>query len=473
MNGRRSELAVAAMAGLTALAFVYAMVVSERAALDHALQLAAPETARPGDDVPLRAFVLEGIGLGEVPSLTEAEVRVELRMGESLRASLVLDASATRTSEGTLRAPSEAGHFELFAEARIGGERVATVRRPLAVTADAPAAPSLAHLTSPLAQFALGPLVVEPSALPPPRFEVRVAGGACVPDQPCGLLVDFGEDGHDLRVVPGAAVREAGSIAREGRTLRASVQVTGPEGDLELVALTGGLPVARRSVRLPVALATPWLSLPEPFVRGGRLVMEVAPPPGRSALIADVSRDGRFVRSVTLPEGTLDGAGRRSAELSFEGLPDGLYRVSLRADPFPTDHVADRLVRLGPAAAPPFDVEGPLAFAFAAAELEDEGLALPAPVSGLEDDRAALEDRRRLVRGLAVAAMLVAAIVLVIAVMRRGLESDAVAAAVLREAGADDHGARRQRLTLALTIAALAFALLAGVALLTVRSFLE
>jgi hypothetical protein len=472
MNGRRSELAVAAMAGLTALAFVYAMVVSERAALHHALQLAAPEAVTPDAEVPLRAFVLEGIGLGEVPSLAEAEVQVVLRRGETTLASVPLRPSATRTSEGTLRAPSEAGPLELFAEARIGGERVATVRRPLDVAADAPSAPSVPRLTSPLSQFALGPLVVEPSALPPPRFDVRVEGGACVPDQPCGLLVDFGEEGHDVRVVPGAAVREAGSIAREGRFLRALVQVTGPEGEVELVALSGGLPLARRSVRLPVALATPLLSLPEPFVRSGRLVMEVAPPPGRSALIADLSRDGRFVRSITLPEGALDAAGRRSVDLSFEGLPDGLYRVSLRADPFPTDHATDRIVRLGAAAAAPFDVEGPLAFAFAAADLEDDGLALPAPVSGLEDDRAALEEGRRLVRGLAIAAMLVAAILLVLAVMRRGLESDAVAAAVLREAGGGDHGVRRQRLTLALTIAALAFALLAGVALLTVRSLL-
>jgi hypothetical protein len=471
MHGRREELALAALAGLTALAFVYAMVVSERASLTHALQLAAPESTLPGAEIPLRAYVLEGIGLGEMPSLTEASVEVELRDGETTLGSVPLRASSTRTSEGALRAPAEAGRFELFAEARIGGARIATVRRPLEVAADAPAAPLLAHLTSPLAQFTLGPLVVEPSALPPPRFEVRVEGGVCVPDQPCGVLVDFGEDGHELRVVPGAAVREAGPIEREGRTLRALVQVTGPEGDAELVALSGGLPVARRSVRLPVALATPWLSLPEPFVRGGRLIMEVAPPPGRRALIADVSRDGRFVRSITLPNGDLDAAGRRSVDLSFEGLPEGIYRVSLRADPFPTDHAADRLVRLGTAAAP-FDVEGPLAFAFAAAEREGEGLALPAPESGLEGDRAALEDRRRVVRGLAVAAMLVATIVLVLAVMRRGLASDAVAAAVLRAAGAEEQHVRRQRLTLALTIAALAFALLAGVALLTARSFL-
>jgi hypothetical protein len=69
--------------------------------------------------------------------------------------------------------------------------------------------------------------------------------------------------------------------------------------------------------------------------------------------------------------------------------------------------------------------------------------------------------------------MLVAAVLIVLAVMRRGIASDAQAARVLREAGAaeDERATRHRRLTLALTVLALAFALLAGTALVAARRF--
>lgn len=471
MNGRRSELAVAVVAGATAIALVYAMLVSERAAVTHALQLAAPDAVAPGADVPLRTFLLFGVSVGDAPTLTASEVTVELLEGDRVLASTTLAASPTSTAEGVLTAPDRAGDFVLHAVARLDGEIVATVARELSVAADAPPAAPLARLAPPLSQFALGPLVIEPSQLPPPAFDARVAGGVCVPDQPCQVLVDLGADGYDVRFEPGPAVTVTAGAEHEGRYARLTLQVTGPEGEGVLCALSNGTPVARRGLRLPVALATPTVALREPFVRDGRLAMELAPPPGRTTLIADLSRDDRFVRTLTLPGGALDEHGRRSVDLSFEGLPDGVYRVSVRADPFPTDHVIDRIVRLGPPAAPPFDADGPLAFAYHAAALEDEGLTLPTLVSGLEGDRARMESGQGLVRGFAIAAMLVAAVLIVLAVMRRGIASDAQAAKVLREAGAteDERAIRHQRLTLALTVLALAFALLAGTALVAAR----
>jgi len=467
---RRSELAIAAAAAGLAVALVYAMLVSERASVTHALQLAAPDAALPGAAVPLRTFLLFGVSPGDAPTLTEGEVTVALLDGEAIVADTTLEPSATSTCEGTLVAPDRSGTFVLHAVARIDGEVVATVARELSVTEDAPASTPLARLAPPLSQFALGPVAIEPSQLPPPAFEARVSGGVCVPDQPCEVLVDLGDAEHDVRFEPGPAVTVRGGAEREGRYARLLVQVTGPEGDGTLVALAGTTPVARRSLRLPVALATPTFAVADPVVRDGVVTVEVAPPPGRTTLIADVSRDGRFVRTITLPGGALDEHGRRRAELSLANLEDGVYRLSVRADPFPTDHVFDRMVRIGPPT-PPLSADAPMALAFEAAALEDEGLALPTLVSGLEADRARMSSGQGMVRGLAIAAMLAAAVLVVLGVMRRGIASDAEAAKVLREAGApeDDHAARHQRLTLALTILALAFALLAGAALVTAR----
>lgn len=477
MNVRASELVLATGAAIAAVALVYAMMLTERSGLDHALSIAAPTQALPGGSIPVRAYVMHGVSVEDVPALVEADVDVWIADGERELARTSLRASpTTTTAEGALTAPDAPGTYSLHAEASTNGSRIATVVRDVVIDADAAPAPELGRLAAPLSQFALGPLVIEASQSPPPAFAVRIESGVCVPERPCAMLVDLGDAALELRVEPGPAVTRIGSIEREGRYLRAQVQVTGSEGELTVVALREGRAVARRSVRLPVGLATPSMVIASPFVRDGHAMLEVAPPPGRSTLLLDVARDGHFVRTVTLTVAEPDDTGHGEVDVDLTDVPPGLVRLQLRADPFPTDRSVSRVVRLGGASetASPFDVDGPIAFAFAAAELEASELELPALVSGLEQDRARVEGTRSIVRVVAIAGMLIAGVLLVMAILRRSMAAEADAEQLLRAAGvgADDSSITTQRRTLVLGVLALALAILTGIALIAAKDAL-
>lgn len=475
MKVRRQELGIAAGVGLSALALVYAMLASERTTLHHALQIAAPREALPGSSLPIRGYVMEGIEVGENPTLIDTDIEVRLTVrpsadGEPL-ATMVLSHTATHTSEGTLTVPDAPGTYVLEARATSDGTVLASVAQELVVDPEAAPAIELGRLAPALSQFALGPIVIEANETPPTTFDVRIGGGLCVPDQRCSLLVDVGSAGLDVRVEPGPAVTVLDGASREGRYASLPVQVSGSEGELTLIVSEAGRVLCRRSVRLPVALATPLLHVPEPFVREGRLAIEVAAPPGRTELLADLARDGHFVRSFVLPATEPDARGVRALDLALPDLTPGLYRLQLRADPFPTERVTSRMIRVGTDAPPPFDATGPLAFAFAAADLEGVGLVLPPMVSGLEGDRARIEAGQSIVRAVALAAMLVAGVLLVLAILRRGMASDANANQVLRDAGVEESAidTRHQRVTLALTVLSLALAILTAVALVAAR----
>jgi hypothetical protein len=479
MKVRASELVIATGAAIAAVALVYAMMLAERTGLDHALSIAAPLAVQPGADVPVRAYVMHGVSVEDVPALVEAEVAVWITEGaRELPHRTTLTASpSTTTAEGFLPAPSAPGTYSMHAEARsASGARLATVTRDLSVATDAPGAAELGRLAAPLSQFALGPLVIEPSEQPPPAFAVRIESGVCIPDRPCALLVDLGTDELELRVEPGPAVTRAGAMEREGRFVRALVQVTGSEGELTVAALRQGRVIARRSVRLPVGLATPSMTLASPFVRDGHATLTVAPPPGRGTLVLDVAREGHFVRTLTLAVAEADETGRGEVDVDLGFLPPGVARLQLRADPFPTDRSVSRLVRVegAPHVEGPLGAEGPIAFAFHAAEAEASELELPGLVSGLAQDRARVEGSRSIVRVVAIAGMLIAGVLLVMAILRRSIAAEADAELLLREAGvkADDRSITTQRRTLVLGVLALALAILTGIALIAAKDAL-
>lgn len=466
----RSELAVAGWVALGAVALVYAMLVVERQGLEHALHLAAPSEARPGSEIAIDAYVFDSAGASGSPELVRAEIEVELYAGARRVGGTTLSHGALDVAEGWLALPAEPGEHVLRARALVGGEVVATSRRPLRIASDATGAPELGRTAPLLMHFALGPVVVAAGALPPPRFEVLVQGGVCVPDEPCTLLLDLGAIGFDVELVPGPLVSLRGAPRLEGSTVAFGVAVGGPEGEADLVVRRDGVEVARRNVRLPVALATPWLGVDLERARAGVLDLEVVPPPGRSAVVVDVFSGTQWTRSVTLAAGSTD-------DLLGAPLAPGLYRVEARADPFRTERVTSRVVRVGDggdalAGLPPGLSREGLAFELAAAELESVGLELPAATSGIDADRATLEGHKRLVRSVALGGMALAIVLLVVAVARRGVIANAQAGALLREAGADDTRAaqRRATLTLVLAVAGLAFALAASAALVMARS---
>lgn len=464
----RSELAVAAWVGLGAIALVYAMLVVERAELQHALHLAAPAAARPGSEIAIGAYLFDNAAEGGVPALVRAEIEVELVRGEDVLARTTLSHGPLDVAEGWLAVPDAGGEHVLRARARLGREVVATSSRALSVAPDAPGAPELGRTAPRLMHFSLGPVVVAAGQSPPPRFEVLVQAGVCVPDEPCTLLVDVGAVGYDVELAPGPSVSLRGAPRVEGRLAALSLAVGGPEGEAELIVRQAGVELARRTVRLPVALATPWLSVDLARARAGVLDVEVVPPPGRRAVVVDVFADTQWMRTVTIEGSTGD--------LLGEPLPPGIYRVEVRADPFRTERVMSRVVRVGDggaalAGAPALGRDG-LAFELAAAEAESVGLELPAASSGLDADRAALEGQKRLVRTIALGAMMLAIVIVAVAVTRRGLLANAQAAALLREAGAADAAvaARARTLSLVLAVAALCLGFATAAALVMARN---
>lgn len=509
-RSRSVELAVGVGVLVAGAVLVYAMVLAEGVGIRDELMLAAPEGARPGETIALRAYAYHDPDAPEGPTPEDAEVTVELRDdGGRVLTETALVAGLGTSREGALAIPPDA-RGTLYLVGRARGEAhavVATVARPIEVADDAPPAPDLAREASPLSHFSLGPVVpiaapapppVDPSlptdlaAAPPPlpradTLEARVVGGICTPEVRCTLTVDAGVTGVEPRLTDCTGAEPlppAPVVGPESRYHEVPFVVHGPEGtcNLTLVSLTEGSrgqPLAYRTIRFPVALATPSLAVTYGATEGVPDVALVAPP-GRSGAVVDVFRDGRWVRTVTVEASSDPAAVAAYHPLGGAPLLPGVYLLQARADALPTDYVAPRVFVVGgepvlgtlhdPAI--PAHASGAEAAYFLAGH-EQHGLALPAAASGLADDRARLEARKRTTRTIAFAGMAVGIVLLVVAVLRRGLSADAEARAVMAAAGvpgANDAAARRRgRLGVVLMVLALGLALATGAALIAAR----
>ncbi|WP_236604323.1 hypothetical protein [Sandaracinus amylolyticus] len=467
-----------------ALAVVgYAVLISERWEVDHELQLVAPDRVRPGDPIPLRAFVFDGIEDPDGGELVPASVEVELRDGDRVLARATLDTSRARSSEGALPPPDDAPdrRLALFASARDDdGDLLATVTRPLTIEPGAPPAPLRGRVGLPLQQIDVGPVIAEATGIPLPPLDVRVAGGACVPEERCALWVDAGDaDAITIEETPAASVGERST--RDGALVRLVVVPHGPEASIELVASQLGQPLARRTVRLPIALATPWIDVPR-VVSSVPIPIEARPPVGREVLLADLFYEGRWIATATLDPA--------HPELPFDVGP-GLYRVEVRSDPFGGERAAARYVLVAPEGSglalddtrellrredvELTDREGTEPRLLLAGA-EEEVRTLPSAISGLEDDRRMVAERRRRLHFVAGLALGLGIAVLAMSLLRRGLFAAAEAREVMHEAG--DPEARsvrvRARNTAAVIaiVGAVAVALLAGAALILARAAL-
>lgn len=476
------SLLLARLAVPIALAAIgYAVLVAQRWTVEHELQLVAPASVRPGDPIPLRAIVFDGIEDPDGGELVPARVDVELRAGDERVASTRLSPTPTRTAEGEIdAAPSTAGELLLVATARDDdGDVIATAERPLRVDPDAAPLPMTGRLGMPLQHLAAGPVIAEATDGAVPPLDVRIAGGTCVPDEPCELWIDAGDaDAISIEEAPSVTVAQRSS--RDGALIHLVVVPHGPDVAVTLIATRLGQPLARREVRLPIALATPWLSAPRVITREP-LAMEAHAPPGRTALVVDAFEAGRWVHTGTLSPG--------AAELPFALGRPGLYLLQAHADPFGGDRAASRYVLLAPEGSG-LSVDGARALLGAAgiqltdpegtdprlllAGAEEELRALPVAASGLEADRARLAARRHRLHVIAALALALGIAVFLITMLRRGLGAAAEAREVMREAGDPDATSSRNRTRMTIAVLALvgavAVALLAGAALLLARA---
>ncbi|MDQ3033854.1 MAG: hypothetical protein M3Y87_15665, partial [Myxococcota bacterium] len=248
----RSVIAARLAIPLALAAVGYAVLVAERWSVEHELQLVAPDAVRPGDPIPLRAFVFDGIEDPDGGELVPANVEVELRANDTVLARTTLAPSSIASAEGGLRpiddVPSDA--LRLVAIARDeDGDVIATAERPLRVAPDAPPMPLSGRIGMPLQHLDLGPVIADSTGAPLPSLDVRVAGGTCVPDEPCELWIDAGDaDAITIEDTPSASVAQRSS--RDGALVSMVVVPHGPDVALELIATRLGQPLARRTVRL-------------------------------------------------------------------------------------------------------------------------------------------------------------------------------------------------------------------------------
>lgn len=462
---------------LALLAVGYAVLVSERWSVTHELQLVAPEEARPGDPIPVRAFVFGGVEHPEGGELVVARVTVELRSSTGTLHRSTLGPSVQSTLEINLPAvDDETSNLELVGIARNDdGEIIATAMRGLTVTRTARPLPLRGRIALALQHMDLGPVMLDAIGESAPSFDVRVAGGTCVPEEPCELWIDAAPaDQITIEETPQASVAQRSSVD-EG-LIHFVIVPHGPEVAVELQASRLGQPIAHRIVRLPIALATPWLSAPR--VASSEIDLEMHPPPGSDQLILDVFRDGRWIQTQTMAPGR--------HLVSVPGAGSGLYLLQARADPYGGERAAARYV-LVPESASLEEARSLLGQAgveltdppgtdprMLLAGAEEELRTLPSAVSGLEADRARVQERRHRVHVIAAISLGLSIFVFLVLLLRRGFGAAAEAQSVMQKAGDSEARSRKTRLRMTLsvlaTVGGVALALLAGAAILLARA---
>jgi hypothetical protein len=465
----------------------YSVLVAERWSVGHELQLIAPDAARPDEPIPVRGLVFEGIRDPEGGALAAAEITIELVGADGRAHARATLAGATNGShEGVLAATGAAlAPAMLRGAAWIDGAIVATASRAITIAPDAPALPLRGRLADPLQHLALGPVISELAGIAPPPLDVRVAGGTCVPEERCELWI-AAVDADAATIEESAAASVAERASREDDLLRLVVVVHGPEAAIDLVVSRVGIPIARRSVRLPVALATPWIDAPR-VAAPDALSLAVHPPPGRSDVVVDDYLGGRWIGTATI------GGGEHDALPASLLRAPGLHRLQAHADPFGAEYAVARYVLIAPDADAPRDALSGTRALLAAegVDLDDPGAThprlllagaeeelrtLPVAVSGLQHDIERVAERRRRLHVIGAVALAVGIVAVVLTMLRRGLRAAAEARGVMRQAGdeAATAPATRARMTLAVVALALAVAVafLAGAALILVRAML-
>jgi hypothetical protein len=488
-SGRPGRLQIALrLIAPAAAALALVSVITDDTRLDDDIVLIAPARAHPGESIALRALVYAGLNKPQGPSLVHARTRVELKAPDSsVLASTELRPGHGPSHEGSLRLPSgKHAILTLVAKAWSGGEPV-TVERPLALGGEREPAPLLPRALGPLQQLSLGALRERPDTFPPRALTIRVAGGACVPEEPCELLVYADPPATIEALATPSATVERGPRATATALTAVRVTTHGPEADLSVrisgeVAFENMPPqpiAAARAVRLPVAMGADAMRLERAVLNAGE-----------SFEAALIGRDARAIVDVFGDAGWLHSVTQHGAALASPALPPGLYRVQLRRDPFDSasaavrsiyvrrkaetdldallalarrvlerereqqadalDPLAERLVR-DSSAANVLDFDTASRYLLAA--LDDGTYRLPPPVSGYPLARKRALAHREDVRTLALVVVALAALSLVLLLMQRGLLASEQAALLLRASGTEHKRVRKAQLRMTLRVA--------------------
>jgi hypothetical protein len=483
------------------------MVWAETAGPTTEVQIVAPAEAAPGEVLPLRAQLFTGIERPQGPDLAEADIDVWLLTARPERsdgarprvlAHARLVPGAARSMEGSLRVPLglPPGDYGLAA-----ASRDASVHTTLRVRASPAPLPITPRQGSALQGQWQGPIEPLTEAPIPDGLDVRVDGAVCVPESTCSLFVRVGRPPAAVRVVatpsveplsPPGVFEEAGfetgvpvGLAAEvtAGVARLDVRVHGFEAETTLIAYRDGTAVARRALRLPVALGEPACTAPRRVAAGAAPTLTVHADRPDRGIVVDAFLDGRWRHTASFPAAALG----RPLSLPF-ALAPGRWRLQARTDPFSSASACARTLVAGPedaraladddaeraavAVAP--DADSTLAYVLA--DDDADRFATPVPASGREEAIARTLAAQARVRALAIAAIGLCASTLALYVVRRGLAASAQARRILVAAGAtaavDPLRRWRDTLTVLLVAAALVLAFLAAIALVVVRTAL-
>jgi hypothetical protein len=332
-----------------------------------------------------------------------------------------------------------------------------------------------------LQQFAPGPIQAEPGAIAPDALAVSVRGGACVPEQPCKLAVSVGSPKASLHVQSNSTLTASASAARASPetdgVVILDVTTHGPEAELWLIAERAGQRVARRAVRLPIAMAA--LSA-EPSLRVVASSQELLlhSPAASGGCIIDAFQNGRWRETGSLAKCD------KPSRLPFELAP-GLWRLQLRRDAFseqtagvatvyvrgasaPEQQIATAFARAAQPLAPddrfvreclaePQLCSDANALEYLAASADIGLLALPRPVTSYAARLEHAREQATRMRWLALAALGLGATGLALSVGRSGVSAGVRVSLLFLD---DPRAARRARIRSVLLTAASALSLL-------------
>jgi hypothetical protein len=481
-----AKILVPAAAALTLLA----IATNATREVDDDLHLVAPDLARAGQSLPVRAQLYAGLHRPEGAQLITAPVELELRARSGQRlAHARMQPSYAHSMDAVLTLPqSYEGEARLTAHARLDAATPSS-ERVLEIKQESPAELLTLHERplSPLQRFAAGPVRVRSEQPAPNALSLVITGGACVPEQPCELWLYVGSPAASVHVLATPAATPDPQSAHPSEPTDGVVHLRavthGPEAELAIVAERAGTEVATRSFRLAVALGANVAS-EQPRIFDAPARPQIGLRSDEGGCIIDAFLERRWLRTGSLRDC------RDHEPLPFDALEPGLWRLQLRRDPFSGDSAAVRSIYVRQPGEPAAHVLSRLASAaldqspddalaravrntpeayaaalddtagYLLASLDSGIIALPAPASGYPMAMLQLQLARAKLRKLALFALLLCALTLGLIVAQRGLVAASEAAHVMAEAGAEPPELDRQRLRSTLRVLATVSSLL-------------
>lgn len=458
-----------------------AVMLGGSAQIDLELQIFVQREVAPGASVAIRGLLLSHLHGPDVPQLESAPANVVLRTesGDVLAETRLMPTDA-RSLEGHLEIPASLeGRFFLEGRAVFDGETTRTFAS-LDIKDEPRPLPTRGRSAYFGQQESLGEMRPEPTQTPPNVVEPRVLGGACIPAVRCDILVRVGSPAATVDIVPSASIqalpRSANNLVETTGVVPLAIRLAGPEGESDVRALRGGVPVGARRFQVPVALG-------EPVLRVNQSVFEAPATPRlriegvemSRAVIVDAFRDGMWERTGVVEEAAL---AQGEVPIPFAALTEGTWRIQIRTDPFGAESAATRVVYVAPHGTAhsdalraaialdvrrydvPADTDAVQLEQYATytlAAFERERMTLPTAWSGQRASEEDLDKARTRVRILAVVALGIIALVLALIVARRGMRSASEARELMKAAGDESAGdprvRRRQTLTVMLMVA--------------------